>query len=638
MLKLLDRNQIKISFFANKLNYDIKEDQAKLLQTILLKHIQYNNIAAALKQPITIDKNINSDIQHSIEKLEKYAKQNTSLSMDFLKTIYTIKNRLKAYKLVRDSLIDAVKSGDRIDIKDALYGFNNLTNKFAQETLLLIELANTDMYQKIYNLKKINQQSSYILIFSFILSVLLISIAIYKLHSLQEKLQTQLQRALVAETELKQMQHKLLSYNQDLESEVSKISSELHNKIYTSAVSGLANRNKLLEDIKSYNFIYIAILNIDKFQSFNDIYGEEIGNVAIRLTGEFLTNAIKELPLLVYHIGGDEFAIVCIQNIHTDKKTFIHIIEDILEKYKQHIFYYDDKTFKFSMSAGIADANEDKMLAYADMALKDAKQRNIQLALFDENKNLERKHKSDIECRKKIEFALKYNGILSYFQPIVPIQDRSKPTKYESLVRLKEPSGKIIAPFNFLDVAKAHRLYDKISQQVIHNTLSVIQKYKIPVSLNISLADMINVKTIDYLFETLDSFEYNHLLTIELLETEDFQNYEDVENFCARIKSYGIKIALDDFGSGYSNFSHALRLPIDYIKIDATLISKVDRDEHSKIMVETIVDLARRLQVQTIAEFVASEEIFNTVKQLGVDYAQGYHLGKPLRIEEYLEG
>ncbi len=636
VLKVLDRNQIKINFYANKLNYAIKNDQAQILQTILLKHILFKDISKSITQPIHINKNINREISNSVKKLSQYAQLNSDLSMHFIKTLHTIKNRLRAYKLVRDSLIDAIRANDTIDIQDALYGFNNLTNKFAQETLVLTELANADIYQKIYNLKKINQESSYILIFAFMLSSIIILFAIYKLHLLQNKSQTRLQRALVAEAELTSTQKKLLFYNQNLEQEVNKVSLELHKKIYTSPISGLHNRNKLLEDIQSYNFMYMALLNIDKFQSFNDIYGEETGNIALRLTGEFLENMIKDLPLLIYHIGGDEFAIVCIQNINTDKKIFTQIIENIIEEYKNYIFSYDDKTFKFSMSAGIATANEDKMLAYADMALRDAKKRNIQLAFFDEDKNLEQKHKEDIECRKKIEFALKYNRILSYFQPIIPIQESSKPTKYESLVRLKDQAGKIIPPFNFLNVAKAHRLYSEISHQVIKNTLLVIQKYQIPISLNMSLADMLNVKTMEYLFTTLDNFKYNHLLTIELLETEDFQNYNDVEAFCRKVKSYNIKIALDDFGSGYSNFSHVLRLPIDFIKIDATLISKVDKDEHSKIMVQTIVDLAKRLHVETIAEFVASQEILDTVKELGVDYAQGYHLGKPLSIEEQL--
>ena len=134
----------------------------------------------------------------------------------------------------------------------------------------------------------------------------------------------------------------------------------------------------------------------------------------------------------------------------------------------------------------------------------------------------------------------------------------------------------------------------------------------------------------------MDSFEHNELITVELLETEDFNNYKLVYDFCVKVRSFGVKVALDDFGSGYSNFSHILQLPVDYIKIDASLISNIDRDLSSQIMVETIVELAHKLNVLTIAEFVSSEEIFAVVKDLGVDYAQGYYLGKPLDINEYI--
>ena len=141
----------------------------------------------------------------------------------------------------------------------------------------------------------------------------------------------------------------------------------------------------------------------------------------------------------------------------------------------------------------------------------------------------------------------------------------------------------------------------------------------------------------DYFFDLLNTYKFNELLTVELLETEDFTNYELVHDFCMRVRSYGIKVALDDFGSGYSNFSHILQLPVDYIKIDASLISNIDRDRNSRIMVETIVELAQKLNVLTIAEFVSSGEILAVVKEIGVDYAQGFFLGKPLEISEYIE-
>jgi len=276
------------------------------------------------------------------------------------------------------------------------------------------------------------------------------------------------------------------------------------------------------------------------------------------------------------------------------------------------------------------------MLAYTDMALKDAKKRNIPISIFNDDKKLEKIHKEDIECHKKLVTALETDNLIPYFQPIVPIQNNSLPTKYESLARLIDETGKVIPPFNFIDVAKANRIYYKITNAMIHHTFNTIAKYKIPCSINISLKDIENQRTMKHFFDEINRFEYNKLLTIELLETEDFVNYQVVYDFCIKVRSFGLKVALDDFGSGYSNFSHILHLPIDYIKIDASLISNIDRDQNSRIMVETIVDLAHKLNVLTIAEFVSSQEILDVIKEVGVDYAQGYHMGKPELIEHYL--
>ena len=624
LLTQLNREQIKLNYYTNLLNLDIKKTQVNLLQKLLLHHSISKKVQESQK------------IATHIKKLEKYG-TNSNISKKYLEVLQKIKNRLVSYQFVRKSLIIAVKQNDTIDIQDALMGFNSISKKFEEDIQTLRGLANAQLYQKLSMVKQSNKHSSNLLLFSFALTMLLLGIAFYKFYNLQIGLLTQLKRAKKAESELKESEIKLLSYNQNLEKEVSEKSDEILKNLYTHPISDLANRNKLLEDISEYNFNYMAILNIDKFQSFNDVYGEDAGNEALKFSGRFLYTAIQKLPFMLYHMGGDEFSIVSLHNISIDEQKFIALIEQILTDYSNKTFVHGNMKSHFKMSAGISYSKDKKMLAYADMALKDAKQKNIMLSVFNEDKTLEKFHKDDMQCRVKINYALEHNTILSYFQPIVPIQDTAKATKYESLVRLKDKDGKIIAPFHFLDVAKRHKLYHKISYRVINNTLTTIQKYKIPCSLNISLADLDDEGTMQYLENTLERFEYKHLLTIELLETEDFQNYDLVSNFCQKMKHYGIKIALDDFGSGYSNFSHALKLPIDFIKIDATLISKVDKDAHSKIMVETIVDLAKRLHVETIAEFVASQEILDTVKALGVDYAQGYHLGKPLPIEEHIK-
>jgi diguanylate cyclase (GGDEF)-like protein len=626
MLQYLSKGQIKLNYYTHKLNYDLKKNQSDILQATMLGQ-SYSEVQ---------EQNAFAEIHDSVQKLNEFINDQEKLSPEFIRTFRVIENRIEGYKSVQHSLTQAIASHDTIDIQDAIIGYNDVTMKFSKDTDKLIDLANSQLYESITLLNKNNDTSANTLLFSFIIAIVLITFSAFKFNTLQFKLKQELGRAESAEDDLRQAQIQLLKYNDDLESEISKKSKELHEKIYTHFLSGLPNRNKLLEDMSIYKFTHMAILNIDKFQSFNDVYGEETGNIALKMSGIFLEEEIKDTTMFLYHIGGDEFVVVSKNDYKMSNQEFIEEIERILKNFRQERFAYEDKTFQFMMSSGISFSGQKKMLAYADMALKDAKKRNIQLSIFNDDKELEKIHQEDIECHKKLVYGLENDGVISYFQPIVPIQDGNRETKYESLVRLRDQDGKIIPPFNFIRVAKANRIYHKVTKAVLHNTLKTVEKHQIPCSINMSLTDIENSRTMDYFFELLDTFKFNELLTVELLETEDFKNYELVHDFCLKVRSYGLKVALDDFGSGYSNFAHILQLPVDYIKIDASLISNIDRNYHSKMMVETIVELARKLNVLTIAEFVSSGEILAVVKEIGVDYAQGFYLGKPLDIDNYV--
>ncbi len=612
VLNYLSKHHVELTHHISTLNYELKTNQTLILQYILLqKNLSSEQISTSFQ-----------NIDNSLKELQIFIEKH-NLPSNFMTLLQTIHNRTIAYKFIEKSILQAVKDHDKEDLQDAIIGFNSVIQKFSADTKILTDLSNAVLYNKIATLDKNNERSSYTLLFSFFVAFLLISFSIYKFNTLHEH--------------LRKAQKKILKYNEDLEKEILKKTAELHKKIYTHHISGLANRNKLLEDATSHTFTRMALLNIDKFQSFNDVYGEDIGNIALQMTANFLKKETAGLPVLLYHIGGDEFVIVCINQINENNQVFLNLINTILQHYNKKTFTYEDKIFQFMMSCGITFTGKNKMLAYADMALKEAKKNNIQLSIFHEDKALEKQYKDDIECHKKLKTALEKENILSFFQPIVPIQNTNMQTKYESLVRLKDEKDHIIAPVKFLEVAKAHRIYYKITKTVIKNTLNVISLYQIPCSINLSLSDIQNKKTMRYFFDILNSFQFNELLTVELLETEDFNDYEMVVAFCLKVHSYGVKIALDDFGSGYSNFSHILNIPIDYIKIDASLISNIDKNQNSKIMVETIVTLAKKLHILTIAEFVSSQEILNVVKDLGVDYAQGFHLGKPLNIEKYMK-
>jgi len=626
MINIIENKHLKFSSLSTTLNHDVEMNQADLLHSIVLDDT--NAI-------VNINNSFNN-LYKLVNTLDKFYKDNNININEVEKIISIIKNRIIAYKLVQESLIDAFENKDKEDILDSLIGFNAITIKFSEDINKLISISNVKLNDQMLELKKSNENSKENTVYLFIISFILILSAIYKLTQLQHTAQKELKRAEDAERTQKKLQEQLLKYNDDLEEEIAKKTKELHTKIYTSFISGLANRNKLLEDTYEFRFKQMALLNIDKFQKFNDVYGEETGNVALKLSAKFLEEQIDDEYTLIYHIGGDEFVFAVKDSSPINNNQFISKIENILSLYKKESFIYEDKSFNFMISAGISFSGKKKMLAYADMALKDAKNKNIQLALFHEDNQLEKSHKDDIECHKKLLNALDSGNIISHFQPIAPIQDSSLAIKYESLVRMQLEDKSIIPPFQFLEIAKQNRIYHKITKHIVINTLYTISQYSVPCSLNISIDDIENEKTVQMLYSMFDEFKYNHLLTIELLETEDFKDYETVYNFCTKIRSYGIKIALDDFGAGYSNFSHILNLPIDYIKIDASLISNIDRDTHSQIMVETIVGLATKLNIKTIAEFVSSKEILDIVKKLDIDYAQGYYIGKPENIKKHL--
>ncbi|NOQ32393.1 MAG: EAL domain-containing protein [Helicobacteraceae bacterium] len=625
MINYIETKQIKLYSLAKELNYNVQNNRANILEAIVNKSSEKVNIIKSFEK---LKKNIND--------LDKFILDNEIQISEINKRIDVLKKRLVGYSAVELSLIEAIESNDSEDIEDALVGFNSVVVKFSENINKLLTLSDTILAEYIGALKVVNSKSESDILYSFVLAALLIIFSVYKLAILQNKIKQELYRAEKAEAEQKLLQEQLVEYNNNLEEEIAKKTNELYTEVYTNSITGLANRNKLLEDIRVYKFKQFALLNIDNFQKFNDVYGEEFGNKAILLTGNFLKDNVENLNMNVYHVGGDEFVYALKNSKDEDSTNFLKQIELLLSKYSKKVFSHKESSFSLIMSSGIDFSAKEKMLAYADMALKNAKKNNLPISIFSEDKKLEETHQDDLKCKNKLIRAFETDGVISYFQPIVPIQDTSLPTKYESLVRIVEENGKIIPPFRFLEVAKQNRVYYKITKRVVINTLSTIKEYKIPCSLNISMKDIENEKTLKWLYIKLDNFDYNNLLTVELLETEEFKDYKLVFDFCTKIRTYGIKIALDDFGSGYANFTHILNLPIDYIKIDSSLISNIDRDHNSKIMVETIVGLAKKLKVQTIAEFVSSKEILDVVKEIGVDYSQGYYTGKPEPIEKHL--
>ena len=229
--------------------------------------------------------------------------------------------------------------------------------------------------------------------------------------------------------------------------------------------------------------------------------------------------------------------------------------------------------------------------------------------------------------------ALSNYNIVSYFQPIV--NNKTKEIeKYESLVRLIDSDKNIVSPYFFLNIAKEGRYYQKITSIVLENSFRALFYTHQSISLNLSALDIEKPETRKTFITLLKRYKTDaHRIVLELLEDEDIKDKKVIQDFLKEIKGYGVQVAIDDFGSGLSNFSRVLEYEPDFIKIDGSLIRNINNDTIAQNMVETIVTFAKKQNIETIAEYVEDENIYNTVCELGVDYSQGYYFGKPAPLQ-----
>jgi PAS domain S-box-containing protein/diguanylate cyclase (GGDEF)-like protein len=392
---------------------------------------------------------------------------------------------------------------------------------------------------------------------------------------------------------------------------------------YTDKLTGLPNRSKLIEDLKNLTNYKLILINIDSFKEVNDVYGIKIGDALLVKMGERLKDISSKHNFHIYKLSGDEFIILI--DRYLPKHLLEKFINELLYNIQSKPFEVKELTVNLDITIGVAEGSSQNTnaLEKADMALKYAKQSKKSFVIYDESLNIQEKYKNNIFWLKNLKWAIDEDRLLVYYQPILN-NKTEKIEKYESLIRMKL-EDKVVSPYYFLEIAKKSKLYPAITKKIFSEVSKLSKKYEI--SINLSILDILNEEIVGEIVYRLRN--NNCKITFEILESEGIDNYEDVSGFLKEIKSYGSKIAIDDFGSGYSNFAHMLKLDVDYLKIDSSLIKNVDKDQNSQIIVETIVDFAKKLGIETIAEFVHSKEVFEKVKELGVDYSQGYYIGEP---------
>lgn len=404
----------------------------------------------------------------------------------------------------------------------------------------------------------------------------------------------------------------------------------LYNNSIVDPITKLKNEKLLIKENINREKLMICILNINHFREINTIFGYDAGNYVLFE----LANVLKECGFNCYKLDNDEFAIL---NDKTSCSSHLPIFSNyVFETIVDKSFNFEGHEIFITVSLGLACTEKAitsendviDLIHNASYALKNAKANHLIYTIYDENLAEHLKSTDNFNWKRKIINSLRNNEIIAFYQPIYN-NLTNLPAKYESLMRIKEKDGHIISPNNFLKAAKKYRLYNYLTREIFLHALDKIKELNVEVSINISIDDIRDFETKKFILSRLKHFEYTDKIVFELLESEGINNYDEVNEFINEIKLYRCKVAIDDFGSGYSNFAHILNLNIDYLKLDASIIKNINSDKNAEHIARMIVDFAKTINVKTIAEFVHSEEVQNKVKELGIDYSQGYFLGRP---------
>ncbi len=400
----------------------------------------------------------------------------------------------------------------------------------------------------------------------------------------------------------------------------------------TDKLTGLLNRNSFDNDKTKLYSPILFLINIDNFKHFNELYGAEVGDHILHEMAQVLKNIDIGHKANYYRLGGDDFGIL----INSDTIDIEKISKKILDEISNTKISYNQLIFEIGVSIGISA--ETPLFQNADIALKNVKSdRNLNYFIYNKHYGEKTKIaiKNNLEKIDTLKECIKNNSIEIYLQPLVELKT-DKIVRYEALSRIND-KGQTNSIYPYLKIAKTSKIYIDISIQIIKKCFLLLETNpNLHLSINLSIQDILSTKVNRVIFDFLgqNTMNMGKRVTFELLESEMIEDFDAIEEFIVKVKSHGVLIAIDDFGSGYSNFEYLVKLHTDILKIDGSLIDNIHINKNNHLIVKHISKLSKELGITTVAEFVSNQEIIKTLKELDIDLVQGYKYGKPFDAKE----
>jgi len=419
------------------------------------------------------------------------------------------------------------------------------------------------------------------------------------------------------------------------------------------SLTGLANRSEFDRHINELVTLVqtdktehaLCYLDLDQFKVVNDTCGHLAGDELLRQLGDLLRKNIRRYDF-VARLGGDEFGLLM---YNCTLGEAFHACEKIRDMIRDYRFGWEDRSFTVGVSIGVSSVNETSgnavdLLKEADAACYRAKDkgRNRVHVFSPDDEELALRH-GEMQWVSKIQQGLDQHSFCLYGQPIISVSGPDEGLHFEALVRYRDDKGQIIPPGAFLSAAERYNLVSALDRMVISylfewlaNKPSFLDKLSI-CSINLSGVSLSDESMLEFITEQFSLWAIpTQKICFEVTETAAIANLISATKFINHLRARGCLFSLDDFGSGLSSFAYLKNLPVDFIKIDGLFVKDIADDKVDFAMVRAINEVGHIMGKKTIAEFVENEQIFNLLKELGVNYAQGYGIGMPVPLDELL--
>ncbi|HTY49430.1 MAG TPA: EAL domain-containing protein [Steroidobacteraceae bacterium] len=382
----------------------------------------------------------------------------------------------------------------------------------------------------------------------------------------------------------------------------------------------------------------LCYLDLDRFKAVNDTSGHLAGDSMLREVAKLLRDAVRDSDT-VARLGGDEFGML-LTRCPLEKAR--QIADDVCRAINDYRFIWKDRVFNVGASIGLVEIAHgcgtiEELIACADAACYVAKKEGAgRVVVYSAREEAVARQSGEIHWLQKLQAALKENRFRLYLQAIVPAQGESAGPRLEVLVRLRDDAGLEVLPAEFMRAAEQHRLMRLVDRWVVQATLTALGAGAIAlapehaVAINISGQTLGDAQFLEFVVECLDRTGVRPTqLCFELSEASVAANPEQVQRFVGVLHSMGCLFAIDDFGSGIGSFSNLKNLPLDYLKLDGSLTHNLAGDTVNQALVTAMIRLARSLKFKVIAEQVEEPAEAEAVRRMGVDFLQGYAVGKP---------